>query len=208
MKRDSVDVEEAAQHLATIRRIMESAVELTVLPGKGAVTAGVLALAGCAATYWRTGSWDVGVLGTLSPAARGHIIGVWAAVLIVAVGCDVLLMAQAAGKRGRTPWSRLAQMAGCVMGPAVLTGGLISVGLIVHGAWRLIPSVWMLVYGSAVWMASMMSVRVPRVFGAFFFTAGVITLFWAAQVGLLMVAVTFGLGHIVCGIYLAVRFGD
>jgi len=208
MERYSVDVKEAAQHLAAIRRIMESAVELTVLPGKGAVAGGALALAGCAATYWRTGSWDVGVLAAVAPSVRGQIIGIWAAVVIVAAGCDVLLMARTAAKRGLTPWSRLGQMVGCVMGPAILTGGLLTVGLIMHGAWRVIPSVWMLVYGSAVWVSSMMSVRVPRAFGAFFFVGGVITLFWASQVGLLMVAATFGLGHVVCGIYLAARFGD
>jgi len=41
-----------------------------------------------------------------------------------------------------------------------------------------------------------------------FFAAGIATLFWAAPAALAMVALTFGLAHVVFGIYLISRFGE
>jgi hypothetical protein len=38
--------------------------------------------------------------------------------------------------------------------------------------------------------------------------AGAIALLWATPVSLILVALTFGLAHIIFGVYLLVRFGD
>jgi hypothetical protein len=66
----------------------------------------------------------------------------------------------------------------------------------------------MMLYGVALWMAGILSVRAPRTLGGVFFLAGVVTLFWASPAALAMVALTFGLAHVAYGIYLISRFGD
>ena len=203
-----MDVSEATQHLARIRKIMESATELTVLPGKAAIAGGVLALAGCGLTYHLTGSLDFGALDTIGRAVRVQVIGVWAVVAVVAVAFDILMTLRVAAGSGRTPWPRLAQMASYAMGPGIFAGTVLTIALAMRRQWQIVPGVWMMIYGCAVWTASVMSVRVPRSLGWFFLATGVLALFWAAPIGLLMVGIAFGLGHIVCGIYLLTRFGD
>ena len=203
-----MEADEAVEHLSTIRRIMESATQLTVLPGKAAIVGGVLALGGCAATYWMMGSTSFGVMSTLSAGKRAALVAMWAGVAVVAVLVDVVMTVRIARKRGREPWSRLAQLAAYAIGPCVAAAVFISLALISRDAWDMIPAVWMMLYGAAVWMAGILSIHAPGVLGMAFFVVGAVTLFWGAALALVAVALTFGLGHIVFGIYLVKRFGD
>ena len=72
---------------------------------------------------------------------------------------------------------------------------------------RQIPGVWLLLYGVAVMQAGAFSVRTIPVMGAVFVLAGAIALpmpwFWAN----VMLAVGFGVVHIVFGAYIARRHG-
>ena len=58
---------EAVEQLATIRRIMESATQMTTLPGKAAVCGGVLALIGCGVSCWKMRSLDFAEMANLLP---------------------------------------------------------------------------------------------------------------------------------------------
>jgi hypothetical protein len=199
---------EAVEHLATIRRIMESATRMTTLPGKAAVCGGVLALIGCGVTFWKLRSLDFAAMANLSPQDCHALVAMWALVAIAGIGINILLTLRLARKRGVNPWSRLAQLAGYAMGPALLAATALSVTLIQNAQWRLVAPTWMMLYGVALWMAGILSVRAPRTLGAVFFTAGIVTLLWAAPTALAMVALTFGLAHVVFGIFLISRFGD
>jgi hypothetical protein len=203
-----MDQNEAKEHLVTIRRIMESATQLTTLPGKAAICGGALALAGCGLSYWKMGSLDFGAMAQMAWSDRAVIIGMWALVAIIGIGVDVLMTLRLARKRGVNAWSRLAQLAAYAMGPGLLVAAILSVALIGRGEWRMIAPAWMMLYGTAVWMAGILSVRAPRTLGLVFFAAGALTLFWAMPVALLMVALTFGVAHVLFGIYLIARFGD
>jgi len=203
-----MDANEAAKHLATIRRIMESATRLTVLPGRAAILGGLLALAGCGVTYWQMGSLDLAQINTLAASLRHRLICVWAAVAVLGIAMDVLMTVLTARKHGQRAWSRLAQMAAYTVGPGIAAGLFLTVALGMQGQWQMVPGVWMMLYGVALWMASVMSVRAPSVLGLVFFAAGALTIFWLSHVALLMVGLTFGVAHIVYGIYLLARFGD
>ena len=203
-----MDQNEATQHLATIRRIMESATQLTTLPGKAAICGGLLALVGCTVTYWKVGSLDFGAIAQMASKDRAAIIAMWVVVAVAGIGVDILMTLRLARKRGMNAWSRLTQLAAYAMGPGLLVAAALSVALVARGEWRMIAPTWMMLYGTAVWMAGILSVRAPRALGLVFFLTGVLTLFWAAPVALAMVALTFGVAHVAFGIYLIARFGD
>jgi len=203
-----MDAKEAERHLATIRRIMESATQITVLPGWAAMIGGAMALAGCGVTYGLMKSMDFARLADLEPGRRIALISLWVGIAVVATGIDVVMTVRLARKKGKNPWSRLSQLAAFAMGPAIGAAFALSLALALRGTWDLIPAIWMLLYGLGVWMAGVLSVRAPGILGLVFMIAGVATLFWAGPIALLMVAVTFGLAHIVFGIHLIARFGD
>jgi len=203
-----MDTNEAIEHLAAIRRIMESATKLTVLPGKAAIAGGVLALIGSAVSYWLMGSAGFDAMSRMPPERRMALILLWAAIALLAIGLDVILTVRLAGRSGRSPWSRLGQLAAYAMGPAVFIACVLTIAFGMRNTWEPLPAVWMMLYGVALWMASILSIRAPGVLGLVFILAGVVTLFWAAPIGLIMVALTFGAAHVVLGIYLLRRFGE
>jgi hypothetical protein len=94
------------------------------------------------------------------------------------------------------------------MAPALIAATALSASFIENGQWRLVAPTWMMLCGASLWMAGILSVRAPGTLGGVFFAAGLVTLFWAAPAALAMVALTFGLAHIVFGIVLISRFGD
>jgi len=203
-----MDAKEAEKHLVAIRRIMESATQITVLPGWAAIIGGALALAGCVVTYGLMKSLDFARIADLDVGLRIAVIALWVGIAALATGIDIVMTVRLARKKGKNPWSRLSQLATYAMGPAVGAALAISLALALNGTWSPIPAVWMLLYGLGVWMAGVLSVHAPGVLGLVFMVAGVATLFWAGPIALLAVAVTFGLAHIVFGIYLVARFGD
>ena len=203
-----MDPREAVEELTTIRRIMESASQLTVMPGAAAIAGGVLALAGCAGTYLVLGSLDLGRMAEVAAAKRLELIALWAALAALAVVIDIAVTVRLAKRHGASPWTRLGQLGAYIMLPALAAGLVLTLALGRLGQWQLVPAVWMLLYGSAVWTTSILSLRAPSSLGFGFFIAGVLTLFWAGPLGLIMVAFTFGMGHILFGVYLLVRFGE
>ena len=82
-----------------------------------------------------------------------------------------------------------------------------TVALVRSSDTRQIPGVWLLLYGVAVMQAGAFSVRTIPVMGAVFVLAGAIALplpwFWTN----VMLAVGFGLLHMVFGAYIARRHG-
>jgi hypothetical protein len=207
-KETEMDENEAVEQLATIRRIMESATRMTTLPGRAAVCGGVFALIGCGVTFWKMRSFDFAEMAKLPPQERHALVAMWALIAIAGIGVNILLTLRLARKRGVNAWSRLAQLAAYAMAPALVAAAALSVALIENAQWRLVAPTWMMLYGVALWMAGILSVRAPRMLGGVFFAAGIATLFWAEPAALAMVALTFGLAHVVFGIFLISRFGE
>jgi len=193
--------DEAAGHLATIRRIMESATQVTVLPGWASVAGGVLALVACGVTFAVTRSLDLGEVGSLSPGQRNALILVWLALGGVAAVVDLIATAREAKRHGRSPWSRMRQLAVYAVGPAVVSAAVISAAFARVGEWGTIPAVWMMLYGAALWTVGVLSVHSPGKLGLVFFAMGLLTCFWLQAISLVTVALSFGLGHIVFGVY-------
>lgn len=203
-----MDANEATKHLATIRRIMESATQLTTLPGKAAIGGGIIALAASGVTYAVVNSLDIADIEDLPSGPRAGVVAMWIGVAVLGILLDVILTVRTARRRGANPWSRLAQLAAYAMGPAILAACLLTVKLVQLGEWQLLPAIWMLLYGVGVWTAGVLSVRAPKALGVVFMLSGILTLFVAAPISLVMIALTFGVAHIAFGVYLTRRFGD
>jgi hypothetical protein len=65
-----------------------------------------------------------------------------------------------------------------------------------------IVPLWMMLYGTGVYTAGLFSVRAPRVLGLTFLILGVVALLFFQEYGVVSAAVSFGLLHIVFGIYI------
>jgi hypothetical protein len=91
--------------------------------------------------------------------------------------------------------------------PALAAGGLLTIALMWSGPLRLIPGVWLVLYGVAVMQAGAFSVRAVPAMGSAFVVMGAVALplpwFWANVV----LGVGFGLLHIVFGVFIARRYG-
>jgi hypothetical protein len=92
--------------------------------------------------------------------------------------------------------------------PALVAGGLLTVALMWNGPLRLIPGVWLVLYGVAVMQAGAFSVRALPAMGAAFVALGAVALplpwLWANVV----LAAGFGLLHIGFGVFIAKRYGS
>jgi len=65
-----------------------------------------------------------------------------------------------------------------------------------------IVPVWMMLYGTGVYTAGLFSIRPPRVLGLTFIGMGVIALLCFPQYGVVAAALSFGLLHVVFGLYI------
>ena len=91
--------------------------------------------------------------------------------------------------------------------PPLLAGAVISGAIYGAGMGRLLPSVWLLLYGVGVISAGNLSVRVVPVMGLCFMVAGVAAMFCPAAWANAVMAAGFGGLHILFGTIIARRYG-
>jgi hypothetical protein len=65
-----------------------------------------------------------------------------------------------------------------------------------------IVPVWMMLYGTGVYTAGLFSIRPPRILGLAFIALGIVALLCFPEYGVVSAALSFGLLHIVFGIYI------
>lgn len=182
----------ALDNLRYIRATMERAGSFTAVPGWGQVAIGVSALgtAALAARQTSTLNWLVTWLGE---AILALTIGGWTMVRKARAANDSLLT----GPGRRFGLSFL---------PPVAVGGLLTVALFLGGDRRLIPAVWLLLYGTGVVTGGAFSVPVVPVMGIGFLLLGTAALIAPGAADWLLAA-GFGGLHIVFGIWIARRYG-
>lgn len=91
--------------------------------------------------------------------------------------------------------------------PAMLAGALLTAVLYDAGEARLLPGVWMLLYGVGVLSGGSASVRVVPLMGACFMAAGAIGLLLPGAGSNALLAAGFGGFHIIFGTVIAVKYG-
>lgn len=195
----------AIQDLSYIRRTMEGASSFTDVPGWGLMAIGVTAIA---ASF---------------VAEQQHNAGRWIAVWL----CEATLAASIGVGMTFRKMSRRARVAGSPMlsvparkflfgfWPAILAGGVLTAALIDPTAlWsanstppRILPGVWLLLYGVGVTTAGTFSVRAVPLMGLGLIVMGAVALLVHSISADLLLGLAFGVWQIAFGIWIARRHG-
>jgi hypothetical protein len=219
-----MDANEAQTRMQEIQRIMERATLLTLLPGVPAVVGGLMVLAGCAVSYAMFRSLDFADLLHVSVNGQIAFCVMWFAIGVIGVLLEVILTARAATRQQLAPAWRPMRVAAFSLTPSVVVAMVLTVKFLLpvdprvwDMIWTLnfnmplepraeeiqyIVPVWMMLYGTGVYTAGLFSIRPPRILGLTFLGMGIVALLCFPQYGVVSAALSFGLLHIVFGLYI------
>ena len=199
--------DEAMQRMQEIQRIMERATLWTLLPGVAAVLGGLLVLAGCAASYAMFGSLDFAEMLGMSLQWQAGFCVMWFAIGVAGLILEGVFTASAAKRQGLSLTVRSARLAAFSMTPSVVVAMVLTVKFLIPVEPRAeevqyIVPIWMMLYGTGVYTAGLFSIRPPRILGLTFIAMGVVALMFFHDYGVVSAALSFGLLHIVFGLYI------
>src|SRR5437660_10241834 len=183
----------AFDNLRYIRETMERASAFTAVPGWGQVLIGVTALV---ATY----------IAAHQPTARAWL-GVWLAEAIISLLIAGWLMDRKARKLDAALFSGPGRKVVFSLSAPMVVGALLPVVLFRAGMVKVIPGMWLLLYGTGVVTGGMFSVGIVPVMGVCFMLLGAAGLFAPALFGNWLMALGFGGLHIIFGTIIARRYG-
>ncbi|MDQ3087832.1 MAG: hypothetical protein M3Q78_04450 [Acidobacteriota bacterium] len=183
----------AIDNLKFIRETMERASSFTAVPGYGGIFMGVTAIAAA-------------VIANFQPLIRDWL-AVWLieAVLAFAVGLFAMWQKSKIAKipLNSAPAKKFAKS----FLPPLVCGVVITLGLWQFEHFEAMIPVWILLYGAAVVTGGSFSVRAVPIMGWCFIAVGAIAFFIPAEFGNAMMALSFGVLHIVFGIIIGRKFG-
>lgn len=183
----------AIEDLRFIRETMENAASFTAVPGWGGVAMGVTALATAAFAP--------------QPANPRAWLITWLLAAVCAFALGALAIYWKARRAGTPVLTRPGRKFVLSLFPPLLAGAILSLALFGAGMTRLLPGVWLLLYGAGIMSAGTFSIRVVPVMGLCFVLAGAATVFCPAAWGNLIMAAGFGGLHILFGAIIARRYG-
>ena len=206
--------DEAQVRMQEIQRIMERATLWTILPGTSAIIGGLMVLGGCLVSYLMFRSVDnpsltpIDFASLLDLSLNGQIAFcvMWFLIGVGAVVAEIHFAQLQAKRQGVLPKGRSARLAFYSLTPSVVVAMVLTVKFLGSIELRTqeiqyIAPVWMMLYGTGVYTAGLFSVRAPRTLGMVFIAAGVASIGFFQQCGVITAALSFGLFHIVFGLY-------
>jgi hypothetical protein len=183
----------AIEDLRFIRQTMENAASFTAVPGWGGVAMGVTALA------------------TACVAPRPTDAGAWLVTWLAAALCACALGALGIYWKARRVGTPILTQPGrkflLSLFPPMFAGAVISWAVYGTGLGRLLPCIWLLLYGVGVVSAGTRSVSVVPMMGLCFMLTGVAALLCPASWANAVMAAGFGGLHILFGTIIARRYG-
>ncbi len=165
----------------------------TAVPGSGVCVVGATAVVAT-------------VVGLRQPTTDAWL-GVWLVEALVGFSIALFSMHRKASQLGTMALSAAGRRLLMGLLPALAAGGLLTAAIMWDGSTRLIPGVWLLLYGIGIVQAGAFSTRVVPSMGIVFVFLGAVALpmpwVWAN----VMLAAGFGLTHIGFGALIASRHG-
>ncbi len=164
--------------------------------------AGAFAVPGTAGTAM--GAVGLVAAGVASvPALSGHWLLIWLAAAAVGAGLGVVLVARHRSGVGLPLYRGPARRFVLCLCPALLAGGVLTAVLCQAGDARLLPGVWLLLYGCAVLSATLMTapamMRLLGAMGALFVVCGAVAFEVSPRWHNVILGGGFGLLHVVFG---------
>jgi len=196
---------ELERDLAFIKRTMEQATRYDNIPPVGYVVLGFVGLAGAGATFGVLGADRAARLDDLAPAEVWSMALVWGGTLVAATICLALAVVARARRRGVVAWSSLAMRMFLSQVPQVAVAGLLTFGLLELGRIGVIPAVWLLHYGVITYSFSYFAGRDHQLLGLVLIALGAAALFGPTAWAVPLLAIGFGLMHIVFGVARMIR---
>ena len=176
---------DALSRLREIQRIMEQTTLYTLLPGTQAL--------------------DFQAFADLPDDTRLAFCGLWVVVAGVAIGQEVVLTTRVAGEADVDPLARPNRLSALSMTPGLVVALLLTIKLMQDGHFRYVAPVWTMCYGVSVYSAGLFSIRAPRYLGAAFVILGGAGLLVFPPLGVVLIALSFGLLHILFGFWVIGR---
>ncbi len=187
-----MDPQQATRTLEVIRTMMERTCQYQLLTARAGIAAG--SLAGIGALLFT-------VLDATNP---GHFAAIWTLVFVGSLVASVVGTVMAGRERGERVWSRPARTVVLALSPSLLAALVLSVYFFARREHLLLPGIWMLCYGQGALATAAYSPPAIRWLGVSFLITGTVTLWLGPAWAILMMGLSFGLGHVVLGVFLLV----
>ena len=192
----------AEENIQMIREIMERSARYTSFSGLSGILAGVFALIGCAATV------KVYLNVPTAEQDKWYYI-IWVSVLVLAIAQDLLLAQRKARRNGQTIFVPATFQAIRALLPGVFVAIVLSIRALTLRELDAIPAIWTLGYGAALCAAGRFTVKELRIFGVVQLITGAFGLFLMSYppYSLYLLAISFGLYHILYGLWMTRKYG-
>ena len=207
---DKLSAEEQLQQLSEIRSLMERSSRFISLSGLSGVGAGISALLGAALAYWRIDVYSVprsGVRYDAINTLKWELIGIAAAVLVLALSVGLFFTLREAKKQGQSIWDKSSKQLIFNLLIPLATGGAFCLILIYHNMLWMVAPAMLIFYGLALVNASKYTLQDIRYLGFCEIILGLLNGIWMnAGNGLLFWTIGFGILHIVYGISMHYKY--
>jgi hypothetical protein len=196
---DPGSAQSARENLLYIRRTLEAAGQLTAVPGKCLIAAGLMAIAGAVVNGFITGApWAGGPHPHAALATWAVVLCVSLAIVLPGIYRKSLQMCTPI----QPPLVRKLLWSLC---PALFVGGLLTHLAVLSNQLDWLPVIWLGCYGAAVTNGGQVSVAPVRYMGVCFLVAAGGAAFSPAGLGLAWLVLGFGWLHLAYGAYIAWR---
>jgi len=182
----------ALEDLRYIRETMERSSAFTATPGWGQCILGLTA-------------WPAAWIAARQATASAWLM-VWLLEAVLAVALAVVAMQLKAHRAGLALTSGPGRKFALSFLPSVAVAALLTLALSAMGLHRLLPAVWLLLYGAGVIAGGAFSIPLLPLMGLGFLVTGAVALFVPAW-GNPAMAVAFGGLHVLFGVWIARKHG-
>jgi hypothetical protein len=183
----------AADTLRFIRHAMERSATFTAVPGVGGTLMGATGVIAAA-------------VASRQPTADRWLL-VWLAAALVASTIGLTAMTRKAARAGVPLSGANARRFAAALAAPCVAGAALTYGLWATRTYSVMPSAWLLLYGTGVLTGGAFSVAPVRVSGALFMLLGLLSVVTPPEWGNVWLAVGFGFLHIGSGFYIARHHG-